>query len=170
MKMDLSRLHDENVSSIVFNGQIQKDEIDIDGRRIRFIEPIKHKGEIHKADEDYLINLDIKYKYEEICGRCLEPFVREERAFLSGKLVKKTDDIMEDEEGEIIYYTDEKLDLTEEIITMVYLSLPMKPLCKEDCKGICPQCGANLNVQECNCIAEDIDPRFAVLKDLWFRE
>jgi uncharacterized protein len=170
MKMDLSRLRDENVSSIVLNGQVEKDQVDIDGRRIRFIEPIKYEGEIYKVDDDYLIHIDVIYKYEEICGRCLEPFIKEERTFLSGKLVKKSDETMEDEEGEIIYYSDEKLDLTEEIMTMVYLSLPMKPLCKVECKGICPQCGANLNVEECNCIVEDIDPRFAVLKDLWLNE
>lgn len=166
MKMDLSTLRDENVSSLIVKGEIKKDEIDIHGRKIKFPEPIKYDGEIYKVDGEYFIHADIIYKYEESCGRCLEPFVKEEKAFLSGKLERKTDETIEDEEGEVIYYSDEKLDLAEEIMTAIVLSLPMKPLCKEDCKGICSQCGANLNEEECSCVVEDIDPRFAVLKDL----
>lgn len=166
MKMDLSKLRDENVSSLIIKGEIKKDHMDIHGRKIKFLEPIKYDGEVYKVDGDYFIHADITYKYEENCGRCLEPFVKEERTFLSGKLERKADETIEDEEGEVIYYSDEKLDLAEEIMTMIVLSLPMKPLCKNECKGICSQCGANLNEQECNCVAEDIDPRFAVLKDL----
>jgi uncharacterized protein len=47
-----------------------------------------------------------------------------------------------------------------------YLALPMKPLCKDDCKGLCPLCGANWNRDTCTCKAEWVDPRLAVLKKL----
>lgn len=166
MKTDLSQLRDENVSSISLKGEINMDLLDIGGRKIKFINPIEYDGEIYKVDGDKIIDLKITYTYEEDCGRCLEPFVREEITTLSGELVRKTDEIIEDEEKEIIYYSDEKLDITDDIIDMIVLSLPMKPLCSDECKGICPQCGTNLNREKCNCVVEDTDPRFAILKDL----
>ena len=50
-------------------------------------------GEIYKVDKDKLLNLNIIYNYEEACGRCLEPFTKEEKTVLSGKLSEKTDEI-----------------------------------------------------------------------------
>lgn len=170
MYVDLSRLRDEDIYSIPIKGEIVENELKTGGRNIKFIDPIKYNGKIYKLDGDYIMTLDIIYKYEEKCARCLEPFIREDRTSLSGKLVKKTDGTLKDEDEEVIYYSDEKLDITEEVMTMIILSLPMKPLCKEDCKGICPQCGVNLNKHKCNCVVEDIDPRFAVLKDLRLKE
>lgn len=168
--MDLSELRDKNVSSLILKGDIKKDRIDIYGRKIEFVEPVKYDGEIYKVDGDYFIYLEIMYKYKENCGRCLEPFTKEDRTVLSGKLEERTNESMEDDEGEVIYYSEDKLNLQEEILNTIMLTLPMKPLCKEGCKGICPQCGANLNVEECNCTIEDIDPRLAVLKDLRLKE
>ncbi|NLX61278.1 MAG: DUF177 domain-containing protein [Tissierellia bacterium] len=158
------------MSSLVLRGDIKKDGIDIYGRKIKFVEPIQYDGEIYKVDGDYFIHLNIAYKYKENCGRCLESFIKEGRIILSGKLEEKNDKNMEEGEGEVIYYSEDELDLQEEILTTIVLALPMKPLCKEACKGICPQCGTNLNIEECNCVIEDIDPRLAVLKDLRLKE
>jgi len=47
-----------------------------------------------------------------------------------------------------------------------YLALPMKPLCREDCKGLCPRCGEDLNVKGCGCVIETADPRWEALKTL----
>jgi len=59
-----------------------------------------------------------------------------------------------------------KIDLLGLITENVLLSLPLQPLCREDCHGICPRCGANLNEASCNCHKEEIDPRLALLKKL----
>ena len=136
-------------------------------RKIKFIEPIKYEGEIYKVDKDKLLHLNIIFTYEEACGRCLEPFIREEKTVLTGKLVEKTDKANQEEEDEIIYYTDEKLDLAEYIISSIILFLPMKPLCNKECKGLCPKCGTNHNKENCQCVIEDVDPRLAILKDFF---
>lgn len=70
-----------------------------------------------------------------------------------------------EEEGTII---DEHhiLDLTEIVRQSIFLVLPMHPLCKEDCAGLCSQCGQNLNEGECDCVTEAIDPRLEALKEL----
>jgi uncharacterized protein len=58
------------------------------------------------------------------------------------------------------------LDLTPLLREQAWLTIPMKPLCRSDCKGLCPLCGANLSTEPCTCDRERIDPRLAVLKDL----
>jgi uncharacterized protein len=62
------------------------------------------------------------------------------------------------------YYEGEVIDLDEVIFEQVVLQVPMKPLCSESCRGLCPHCGVNLNKTTCNCQNEVIDERLAVLK------
>jgi len=58
------------------------------------------------------------------------------------------------------------LDLTEAIRQNAIVAIPMKPLCREDCAGICPKCGKDLNQGECGCPTEEVDPRWAKLLKL----
>jgi uncharacterized protein len=58
------------------------------------------------------------------------------------------------------------LDLAHMLREQFYLAMPMRPLCREDCRGLCPQCGTNLNVDSCGCTRERHDPRFDGLRTL----
>jgi uncharacterized protein len=73
---------------------------------------------------------------------------------------------VEDEDLETSYYREDQIDLNELLREQFYLALPMKPLCQEGCKGLCPHCGTNLNAGACACTVERTDPRLAVLKTL----
>ena len=64
------------------------------------------------------------------------------------------------------HYKDDVIDLGEVMREQFFLALPMKPLCRPDCKGLCPICGANRNRQQCECREEWVDPRLAGLKNL----
>ena len=64
------------------------------------------------------------------------------------------------------YYRDHQIDLNELLREQFYLALPMKPLCRDDCKGLCPQCGTNWNTGVCTCTSGWEDPRLAALKGL----
>ena len=64
------------------------------------------------------------------------------------------------------YYRDDQIDLNELVREQFYLALPMKPLCREDCRGLCPQCGVNWNTGTCECGSGWEDPRLAPLKGL----
>ncbi|HUR21173.1 MAG TPA: DUF177 domain-containing protein, partial [Vicinamibacterales bacterium] len=85
------------------------------------------------------------------------------------------EDPADDEEGEAVEpegkdvglaeYRDEQIDLGEVVREQLYLTLPMKPLCREDCKGLCPVCGVNRNRETCTCQQEWVDPRMAALKE-----
>ncbi|MCF6461041.1 YceD family protein [Clostridium sp. Cult3] len=169
MSIDLSDFREEAVLSIQVEGELDKDALKINGRKIKFLKPIEYKGDIFRTQGDKIVHIDIHYEYEEACGRCLTPFSREKDTVLSGRLINDSDEILDDED-EVIYYKGEELDLTEDIMDMVILSLPMKPLCNEDCKGLCPKCGINLNKEECDCVLEEIDPRLEKLKDFFPKE
>jgi uncharacterized protein len=107
------------------------------------------------------------------CSRCLDGYrVPVEAAFdlrylpvdeapQSGEEVE-----VADEDINTAYYRDGQIDLAELIHEQLYLALPMKPLCKDGCLGLCPVCGANRNTAPCACEHKWIDPRLAGLKAL----
>ena len=111
-----------------------------------------------------LIQGTVESQLELECVRCLEPFVfpivldLEETFRLPGK----------DPGPDGIYAVgdDNWLDLAPLLREQAWIALPMKPLCHPDCRGLCLQCGVNLNLESCTCSHEKVDPRLALLKDL----
>ena len=73
---------------------------------------------------------------------------------------------LQTEDLEVVYYDGEIIDLVPLIAEQVLLQIPMKVLCRESCRGLCPQCGSNLNGGDCDCRKDLVDPRWAVLKDI----
>jgi uncharacterized protein len=71
-----------------------------------------------------------------------------------------------DDDLSTAYFHDNAIDLEDLMREQFLLALPMKPLCSDACKGLCPQCGANLNTNPCNCNPSWVDPRLKVLSDL----
>ncbi len=67
---------------------------------------------------------------------------------------------------DVDFYVDDQLDLNRVVETETTLALPMKPLCREDCRGLCPACGGNRNLVACACAGRAPDPRLAALRDL----
>ncbi len=70
------------------------------------------------------------------------------------------------EDLEVVFYTEDTLDLDPIVYEQILLQIPLKILCREDCRGLCPHCGANLNDGPCRCPEEAVDGRFSVLKKL----
>ncbi|RLA85031.1 MAG: DUF177 domain-containing protein [Deltaproteobacteria bacterium] len=106
------------------------------------------------------------------CARCLKEFElpissRFEGLYLHIKYAPHQEEVeLSREDMEVTFLLEEVIDLGQMIHEQIWIHIPMKPLCKEDCKGLCPLCGADLNEGECGCKREEIDPRFAVLKGL----
>ncbi len=122
-------------------------------------------GEITKSRLEYFLNLNVKSKIILECARCLENFEKdfEERGFYHVKLGK--DRLLNKKEIEIseddintIYLEETVLNLIGIVRELILLSIPMKPLCKEDCKGLCPICGKNKNKEECTCETQEKSP------------
>lgn len=133
------------------------------------------------------VNLDVKVQKDSLkvrlvgrvaavleidCGRCLEPFrVPVDATFdslflplaeVTGEAEKE---VVAEDMGVSVYQND-TIDLGDVMREQFYLALPMKPLCRPDCQGLCPVCGANRNRESCTCQTEWVDPRFEALKRL----
>ena len=106
------------------------------------------------------------------CGRCLEAFVFHVDApfdllYLPHAERASEEEVeVEDDDLTTAYYQDDEIDLGHVMREQVYLALPMKPLCRESCRGLCPDCGTNLNVGTCSCTHEWTDPRLEGLRSL----
>ncbi len=105
------------------------------------------------------------------CSRCLKDIsVPQELSFReeynpSEEAASEGEKELTGGEPDLSFYSDDEIDITELIKEQVLLSVPMKPLCRPECRGICPGCGRDLNKGDCNCKAEEIDPRLAPLME-----
>ena len=103
------------------------------------------------------------------CARCAEEFVTPSTRGFRYILVPRALANGSDERGddlEFSVYDGDEVDLTPLVQEQVLLALPTRPLCKEDCRGLCPQCGINLNEHQCDCRSDQLEPRLAVLRTL----
>lgn len=106
------------------------------------------------------------------CGRCLESFtcvVDPEFDLCYVPQVENTGEgerEVEEDDLTTAYYSDDVIDLAHLMREQFYLALPLKPLCAATCRGLCPECGANLNVTSCGCSRTWEDPRLTDLRSL----
>jgi uncharacterized protein len=106
-----------------------------------------------------------------LCGRCLEPLVSRVEPVVDLQLVPQPSNRQGQvelgrDDLELDFYQGDVLDVAGLLRSETDLALPMKPLCRADCRGLCPVCGGNRNVTECRCETRETDPRLAPLEAL----
>lgn len=172
LKINIAEL--KKVEKLSVDGTLNWKEIEVDIGKCRILSPVKVKYEIFSDEDTIILNGTVKTKIEHPCVRCLKPVELEingkiEAIYLPKsemKYLKKEEELEELENT--IYYSGEELDLTDRIIEAIILEIPMKVLCSEDCKGLCPVCGINLNEHPdhvCE-VEENVDPRLEGLLKL----
>jgi uncharacterized protein len=109
------------------------------------------------------LHVETQSVYSTQCDRCCAPLNEQLSITFDNVLVR--DAASEGDSGDLIKVEEDKFDLDEHVWTNVILNLPMKHLCSEACKGLCPKCGKNLNEGDCGCDNSDDSP-FSVLKSL----
>jgi len=138
--------------------------------------PVDLDVEIHKDATKVRVTGRVATRLQLDCGRCLEPFDIPLDAAFDVLLLPAVANAgagereVADEDLGVSFYKDETLDLAELMREQFYLALPMKPLCRPDCKGLCPVCGINRNRETCTCQTEWTDPRLDALKRLTGRQ
>jgi uncharacterized protein len=138
----------------------------------RIVKPVTLAFDIHKDKATYRLVGSVQTELELPCSRCLEPFrwpvdepfelTYEPRA--AAALASERE--IADEDFSAAVYDNEEIDLEQLVRERFEMSLPMKPLCQNACKGLCPVCGINLNRGGCDCKRDWSDPRFEALKNL----
>ena len=155
-----------------FARTFQPEEVADEGDAYRVVTPSELAFEIHKDKDRFRLVGTVAAELELPCSRCLEPFrlpiassfdVRYLPASAASAAVERE---VDDEDLETSYYRNDEIDLNELLREQFYLALPMKPLCTEGCRGLCAQCGTNLNAGTCDCAPVWGDPRLAALKGL----
>jgi uncharacterized protein len=120
------------------------------------------------GDRKLLITGNMKFSLNIPCDRCLEPVeVPFDLEIENEADLSKTDEERLDDLDEQPYISGYNLDVEQLLSNELLLNLPMKVLCKEDCKGICNRCGTNLNYSSCDCDRSSPDPRMSVIQDIF---
>jgi uncharacterized protein len=145
-------------------------DVEQEGDIYRVVAPVTLDFDIHKDKDRFRLEGTIRTELELPCSRCLEPFrltvdaAFDLRYLPAAAMSTEEERGIEEEDLETSYYRDDQIDLDELMREQFYLVLPMKPLCQEECRGLCVHCGTNLNQGACECAAEWKDPRLAPLE------
>lgn len=130
------------VNKIPENGLILEETLDAQGLDIqiegaKFIQPIRVRAQVSKVNKTVLVDLNLDTVAQADCSRCLSTTKQSlnKNIFLNYSFDKPN----------------WQIDLSPEIREEIIIDFPLKPLCRPDCKGLCPKCGKNLNEDECNC-------------------
>lgn len=139
---------------------------------VRFAQPFRGEAEAWNTGDSFLVKARLTGEATLECSRCLTEFdfpltVNFSEEFRPGQ-PSPNGEQEEDEEGRTFSrYEGDEIDLSEPFRQSILLELPIKALCTEACKGLCPNCGANLNEDPCRCAGEEkADPRLSALKKL----
>jgi uncharacterized protein len=176
----LIELAELELHPIDFQEEFPPDAIDL-GEDVRQLTLLKASGRAQLVEEhhgkrnviqDIRLNGELATRLELLCARCLEPVVQDvTRKFDLLYRPLGTDAGNEElsvtvAEAEVGYYQGGGLLLEDAIREQVLLAVPLKVVCREDCKGLCPTCGKNRNTEPCSCAPPLGDPRWSALKDI----
>ena len=150
----------------------QPDDLNPVDERIRLIEPVAVKGNVRLAGPEVFVNGHIDTRAQVECDRCLQPVELPVQAdfaleYIPGSAYESSEVAeLTDAEMSVSVFDGDAIDVDEIVKEQILLAVPTRMLCREDCKGICPECGIDRNTGECTCDTDNIDPRWAALKNL----
>ena len=126
--------------------------------------------EVEVEGSDVFVRGRVSVVVPQTCGRCAELVPLRIETDVDAKLIPRpvAGDSVElgADDLDLDFYSNDQVDLTRIVETETSLALPMKSLCRSDCRGLCPVCGVNRNAVPCECASRPPDPRLAVLRDL----
>jgi len=172
------RLKDLEVRKLDFHEAFPPGAIEL-GEDVRQVGSLEAKGraEIVREHEGRHIVEDIRLvgsfsgTVQVSCARCLEPVEHKvsqsfDLLYRPLEAVRGDDVSITRAETEIGYYSGNGLELEDCLREQILLQVPLKSVCRDDCKGLCPQCGKNRNLESCDCGQTETDPRWSALREL----
>ncbi len=162
MKIFIRDLHDgiHEVAGDIEPGQIELQEQNF------YLAKLSINAIVDRLENIFRIKIHIRTNARYVCDRCLAEFDRDVDEWYEQIYQIGSGTLDEDDEVEFLPENSIEIDISKAIRDAFILARPMQLLCKESCKGLCPICGIDLNLQSCNCTADQIDPRFEKLKSL----
>jgi uncharacterized protein len=163
MNIDVSELKQKKNSRTNINVVIEKKSFFDGYETVEFSKPINFCGVISLFQDIFELKGSVTSEILLTCSRCLNKFPY----YIEMDIEEKLSTNASNEDIEIISIKDDKIDIYQIIESNLVMQLPIKRLCSESCKGLCQQCGTDLNRRKCSCDDIDVDPRLAKLKDLF---
>jgi uncharacterized protein len=173
------RIEVENLTAAAkpFAHAYRPEEVELEEEGARLVADAELEGSATRKGEQVRLRGTIKTEVELLCDRCLAPeraplAVEFDTSFIPREVEAVKADNVELRSEDLILsaYEGDAVDLDELVREQLLLALPSRHLCREDCKGLCQKCKANLNDNQCSCEQGEADPRWAALADLKNRE
>ena len=142
--------------------KVEAEPFYFEGDYIKPLSEVDVKGEVTSDNNIITIKAHVKVDLELKCSRCLDTFIYP----IDFEIEERFTSIDETTDSDVIFVKSDELDITDFVEREIISTLPIKRLCSTDCKGLCHNCGKNLNRETCTCDNVDVDVRLAGLKAL----
>lgn len=162
MKLELISIISNNGAALNFDNDLTFEKTEFLGSVYEFSGPLHAVGKIENISGSLLLTAKVNGKIKSECARCKKPLEVDISYDMREILAQN-----ESDEEDAVVLEGTLFDLSEAVLSNFYINVPSKILCSPDCKGLCPHCGANRNETVCECEEDNIDPRLAVIDDLF---
>lgn len=162
MKIDIAGVINCEGAELDFTKEYDAGSFEFSGSEYFFDKPISVEGRVSNIGSALKIKIALKGEYRTVCDRCGCDIVKS----VFSETEENITDRCADFDEEMFNLNGHILDITGAVLTLLFSGLPIINLCREDCRGLCPKCGTDLNVSECNCDTTRYDPRFAIFRKL----
>ena len=164
MLIDLSDIIKDYGGRLELNESFSMQSVSFLGEEFTFNEPLLLRGIILNNTKSLELKATVTGRAEVHCARCQKPMVVDISFPVSEILVREDAEIAEDED--VVVYSGNSVELSDAVTNSFLMNVTGKYLCSEDCKGLCPHCGTNLNEKSCDCDKDIIDPRWEKLAEI----
>ena len=161
MRLDVKPILRNPEKRIPFQFEMDLSDIDFSGR-CPICRPVLVEGEVYSSADVLHLTLTADTVLDAMCDRCGKEFTQEKKVTYDCVL---SDELQDESNVDIVPLDNDTVDADELARTAFILEMDTKTLCSEDCKGLCPRCGADLNLGPCSC-KKEVDPRLAALAKL----
>lgn len=161
IKINVAEIKKRLVGEKTLAYDLISDELEITSDELAVEGTVRLEGFISNAGDVLLLQAKLSARVKRVCGRCLKEFTAVTKAEIVEKFYPAS---AENIENDAFVYDSDVIDITEPLREGLLLAEPIQALCKPDCRGLCPVCGADLNDGDCGCDRFTVDPRLAALK------
>lgn len=164
MTIDVSTILKELGGKIDIDGSVTISDTDFLGEMYHFDKPLKVHGSVSNNGKSLILKAQCSGLMTTQCARCMKNIVVPVDFEIDENLVQNDGEVSEDDD--VILFEEPQIDIDDIAANSFLMNVEGKYLCDEDCKGLCQQCGADLNEGECSCSRDTIDPRWSALVDI----
>ena len=165
MKLELIDIFSNNGAQMEFEGELIFGDNVLSEMGISFHGPVNVKGRAENIGGQVEISAHVTAEIATNCARCMKDIFKDVDFDYTEKLAGSGTEIQDGDD--VILLDGTEVDIADITLNNFIAISPMKYLCKEDCKGLCPHCGADRNLTDCDCDENVTDPRFDVLNNLF---